>query len=462
MTHFPVVVAVAALLTLLPSLSLQLSRAEAAPADGNEAKVDELFSAVTDTKSPGAAIAVVRDNEVVLVKGYGLADVERRTSITAQTVFRIGSVTKCFTAIAILQLHEKGQLDIDNPIAEYLPDFPHGDQVWVRHLLSHTAGVPDFVSYEEAKTRQLDFAPGERINYSNTGYQMLGKIIEAASGQSYGEYLQTNIFRPLGMTRSGYGGSAKLAGRATGYLLSANRVYEAAPPGDATGAFAAGGIYSTVEDMVRWEQGIADNKLLKRKTLDQAFEPGGLNQGRRTAYGFGWMVREWRGLREVGHGGDITGFNSYFVRYPGQRITIVVLCNTGMQPPGPLPTAGDLAHRIAEIYLGDRVGPQKPRIPATVSSELLDAYVGRYELDAPEAVVHNAGKFVTVTRDGNRLVSESKQMKIPLEARSESTFDVVGAPVEVSFTFVLGADGSATEMIVNLMGLREYVARRVP
>ena len=133
-----------------------------------------------------------------------------------------------------------------------------------------------------------------------------------------------------------------------------------------------------------------------------------------------------------------------------------------MNPPGPLSTAGDLVHRIAEVYPGDRAGASKPRVPAAVSAELLESYVGRYELDAPEPVVRNSGKLVTVTRDGNRLVSESKGLKSPLEARSESTFEIVGSPFEVTLRFVVGADGRVSEMIVNLMGLREYVARRVP
>ncbi len=422
-------------------------------------QVDQLLQPVSEGKYPGVAIGIVRDGQPILMKGYGLADVEKDLPITSATIFRMGSVTKSFTSIAILQLIERGELSLDDPVARYLPDFPRDGEVRIRHLLSHTGGVPDFVSYEQAKKLPLEFTPGTRINYSNTGYNMLGMIIEKVSGRKYAEYLGANIFQPAGMTHTGYDTTAELPGRARGYLLDEKSVYQPIPPGDAAGAFAAGGLYSNVEDLVRWEQALERGTLLKKQTLDEASTPYQLSDGRHTGYGFGFMTGRQRGLREAGHGGDIDGFNAYVARYPDQHFAVLVLSNTGMRPPGRVPDAGVLAHRIAEIYLGEVMAkPEAPRA-VQVAPATLDTYVGRYEIEAAGPIVAAMGKYLTITRDGDHLVAESKVGKMPVNASSETTFSATGSPAEV--TFLRNAQGKVTHMIISLMGLREFPARRV-
>jgi CubicO group peptidase (beta-lactamase class C family) len=432
---------------------------QAALAPSHSTAVDRLFDSFADRKHPGLAIGVMRDGKPVLMKGYRMADIQQAIPITSSTIFRIGSVTKSFTAIAILQLVERGKLSLDDPVANYLPDFPRGDQIRIRNLLSHTAGVPDFVSYQQAKKMPLEFQPGTRINYSNTGFNMLGMILEKVSGQKYEDYLRHNIFQPAEMVHSGYDRTVDLPGRARGYLLDEKGAYNPIPPGDAAGAFAAGGLYSNIEDLLRWEKALEDGKLLKRETLEKASTPFRLADGRHTGYGFGFMTSQYRGLREVGHGGDIDGFNAYVARYQDRHFAVIVLSNTGMRPPGPVPDGAKAAHQIAEVYLGGFMSKPETMVAVQVPPAVLDSYVGRYEIEAPDPIVEAMGRSLTIMRDGNHLVAESKMGKVPLAASSENTFRAAGSPAEL--TFVRDMQGKATHIIISLMGLREFPAHRV-
>jgi hypothetical protein len=171
------------------------------------------------------------------------------------------------------------------------------------------------------------------------------------------------------------------------------------------------------------------------------------------------MTSTYRGLREVGHGGDITGFNSYVARYPDEHLTVIVLSNVGMRPPGPVPIAADAAHRIAEIWLSDRMQKEEARPAFPVPAGALDAYAGRYKLEAPEPVVQAMGTHISVTRDGDRLVAEAAGQKIVLDAKSSTVFQGAGSPAEL--TFVLSADGRCRTLVITLMGLREFQAVRV-
>jgi CubicO group peptidase (beta-lactamase class C family) len=431
----------------------------AAASTGIEQKVDELFRPVAGGKSPGAAVAVVRENKVVLMKSYGMADVEKAVPNSPSTIFRLASVTKPFTAMAVLQLVDFGKLKLDDPLTKYLPQFAHWPRVCIRHLLSHTGGVPDFVTYEELGNLPLEFEPGTRINYSNIGYLLLGRVIEKVSGQTWEEYLREHVFHPLGMEHSGYDNTDVLPGRATGYLATKEGAYNPVSAQDARGAHSAGGLYSTVEDLVKWTQGIAEGRLLRRETLETAFTPNLLRDGRRTQYGYGWVTRTYRGLREIGHGGDITGFNTYIAIYPDQQTTVMVLSNVGMRPPGPLPGAIELTHHIADAVLADRMAQPEAPAQVRVDPKILDRYAGRYKLQAPQAVVAHMGSHIVIERCGDGLIVESNGIRLPLEARSETVFQAIGSPAEL--TFACGARDKCGQLALVLMGLREFHAVRV-
>ena len=446
------------LIRITASFLAALSLCAAASPDA-EKKVDELFRPVAGGKLPGAAVAVVQDGQVVFMKAYGMADVAKGIANSPGTIFRLASVTKTFTAVAVLQLVEGGKLKLDDPLSKYVADFPNADKIRISHLLSHTAGVPDFIPYDEVKKRPLEFEPGSRINYSNNGYYLLGRVIEKVSGQPWDEYLRDHIFLPLGMKHSGYDRTTELAGRATGYLAGGEGTYQPIAPQDALGGYAGGGLYSTVEDMALWSGGLTSGKLLRKETLERASTPGLLTDGRRTAYGFGWMTASYRGLREVGHGGDATGFNTYFARYPDEKLTVIVLSNVGMRPPGPLPMAADLTHRIAEVWLEDRMQKADTQPDVKVDSTTLESYTGRYRVDAPEVIIQNMGSHIVITRQGDHLVAEAGAMKAPLLAKSDTVFQALGSPAEL--TFVRGGSGKCPKNVITLMGLREFPALRV-
>ena len=444
------------MLNLIVCVSLAIAQ------QGPDGRFDQLFEAIAGKPLPGVAVGVVRDGRVTAIRVAGAADVASGSPITPSTIFRLGSVTKSFTALAILQLHEQGRLSLADPLSKYVPDYPHASRITVEQLLAHTAGVPDFLPMEEVFKRPLDFDPGTRINYSNSGYLLLGRVVERASGLPWEAYLKRHVFDPAGMTRTGFDAEPVLPGRATGYQLSGNGTYTPVSAGDARGAQAAGGLYSTIEDMTKWELALASGKLVHPETLARASEPGLLAGGRRTAYGLGFMTGTYRGVRESGHGGDITGYNSYVARYPDERFTVIVLSNVGLRPAGPVPDAGKLARAVAEIGLAGRLKAADAPLRVAVPAAILDTYVGVYRLDAPEIVIRNmGGRDIRIERDGDRLTGELGSTRMPLDAHSPTEFQAPGSPAVL--TFIPGADAGARcqELVVTLMGLREYRAGRV-
>ena len=417
------------------------------------AQIDALFDSISLTDTPGASVIVIQDGQVLHKEGYGLANIEHGVPNTPHTKFRLGSVTKSFTAAAILMLHEQGLLSIDDKVSRHLPDLHSADRMTIRHLLTHTSG------FSESEDEPLLFEPGERINYSNFGYNLLGRILEKVSGKSYEDYVQEHIFRPLGMLNSGYDRHTPiLKNRASGYSIGSNGGYVNAEYIDMSGPHAAGALYSTVEDLYLWDQALHTDKLLKASTLEQAFTPAKLSGGREAAYGMGWMLGDRGGLREVGHGGDITGFNSYIARFPDQHFSVMVLSNVGMHPPGPVPNAGALAHQIIQICLGDQMKPEEPLVEVELSEELLGSYVGVYQVNAPEVVTSVAGSTLKITREGNQLFSETKLGKARLRAVSVTELRQDGLPL--SLTFIKNSQGRATEILISAGGLREFTATR--
>jgi CubicO group peptidase (beta-lactamase class C family) len=328
--------------------------------------------------------------------------------------------------------------------------------VTLRQLLNHTSGIAG----ANAADQGLEFTPGTRISYSNTGYIVLGQIIEKVCGKPYEAVLQERIFRPLGMNATGYDHpEVVLEHRAAGYSAGTKGGVENAGHIDMAGPFAAGGLYSTVEDLSLFDQALNGEKLLKTATWDQAFTPTTLSDGRTVPYGLGWMVQPYRGLKEVAHGGDITGFNSYLARYPEQRFTVIVLSNLSMRPPGPLPTALDLAHRIADIYLGDKMPPAETPKVAAVDPGVFRAYAGQYRLAGPAEILEVTGDNLLVTWTEGKLFVEGKQGKYEMVPESERTFRIPQFGTGV--TFHPDDKGQVNEMVVTVMGLKELAATRV-
>jgi CubicO group peptidase (beta-lactamase class C family) len=422
-----------------------------------EKLAEGLFSLIK-ADSPGAAVLVARDGKVLFEKGYGLTDVERRTSITPDTKFRIGSISKQFTAAAILKLAEAGKLKVEDKLSQFIPDYPRGGEVTIHHLLTHTSGIhsytskPDFlktvttgVKPEEHirsfKDDPYDFNPGEKWLYNNSGYFLLGYLVEKVSGQTYGEYLRRTFFEPLGMKDTGvHQAGAGLENEATGYMFEGG-AFKKALDWDMSRAGGAGALYSTVRDLHRWNEALFAGKVLKESSLKAAFTPvrtagEDASQPKESGYGYGWGIQELRGLQEIGHGGGLHGFASHLLRLPGKNFTVAVLANCLPPPPGVEP--GALAHEIAEIYLGDQLAPREiPKVDAAVAGKALEAIAGRYDY---------GGAILTVTREGDKVFAQlTGQPKFQIFPKSETEF--FWKVVEAEVKFVKNEKGAVTKAV---------------
>lgn len=313
---------------------------------------------------PGAAIAVVKNGRIVKASGYGLANVELNVPATEETVFEIGSVTKQITAAAIMLLVEEGKIDLDEKIGKYLSTAPQiWDKVTVRHLLTHTSGVKSYTAigsgFELTKRMKredfikaigafpLEFEPGARYIYSNSGYNMLGFIIESVSGKSYWDFTRERIFKPLGMNQTANRDPQFIVpNRADGYEWENGKLV--GRDYDLTDVFSAGAIVSTVLDLAKWDAALKNETLLKKTSLDKMWTPFTLNDGKPYPYGFGFNVADFRGHRLVSHGGQTAGFAANISRYVNDNLTVIVLTNLGDQGLG-----GVIARGVAKIYLPD-------------------------------------------------------------------------------------------------------------
>lgn len=326
-----------------------------------ESKIDKLFK-IYDGNVPGAALMIIKDGEPIVKKVYGLADVEKKIPVAAHTNFRLASFTKQFTAMCIMVLEEQGKLSYDQNLTEIFPDFPaYGNQITLQHVLHHTSGLIDYESLipDTATIQVLDrdvlqmmmqqdstyFQPGSAYRYSNSGYAVLAMIVEKVSGQRFAQFLKEKIFDPLGManTVAYEKGISEVENRAFGYanengeLVFKDQSLTSAVLGD-------GGIYSSIEDLFKWDQALYTDKLVRFETLDRAFTPGILNDGSKLDYGFGWRIDEYHGFERVHHTGQTCGFTTIIQRYPDQRFSIIILTNRNE------PMLMDLADRLADLF----------------------------------------------------------------------------------------------------------------
>jgi CubicO group peptidase (beta-lactamase class C family) len=419
--------------------------------------VDRRFSSLFKTDGPAAAVLVARHGKVLLEKAYGMADIGNRLAATPETRFRIGSITKQFAAAAVLKLQEEGRVNVTNTLSQYLPDFPGGDTVTLHHLLTHTSGIHSFTSKPgflesvtigaepEAHIRSFkndpyDFSPGERWSYNNSGFFLLGSIIEKVSGQSWGDYLEQTFFRPLSMDATGvHTSKAILAHEARGYSFEKGR-FQKALDWDMSKAGAAGALYSTVGDLHRWNEGVFRTQVVTTASLQAAFTPvrtrddTAVEPGpKETGYGYGWSIAKFRGLQEISHGGGLNGFVSFLLRLPQEQFTAVVLVNCAPPPPGVDP--GALAHELAEIYLADVLAPRtKPPVDTTVTEEDLTPLLGHYNY---------GNSFLEVTREGKRLFAQlTGQPRYEIFPRSSTNF--FWKSVDAEITFVKDGQGVVT------------------
>ena len=422
----------------------------------NAQRMDEVVQTYVRDKTFMGAVLVARGDEVIFSRGYGSANLEWDIPNTPATKFRLGSVTKQFTAASILLLEERGQLKLEDPIRKYLPDAPAAwDAITIYNLLTHTSGIPNFTSLPNYKSlklettpveetiavvrdKPLEFVPGEKMSYSNSGYLLLGHVIERVSGASYEKFVTDNIFTPLGMKDSGYdSNTAVIPRRAAGYMPSAAGPVNAGFI-DMSIPHAAGALYSTTEDLLRWEQGLFGGKLISAASLAKMTTPF------KGDYALGVVVQTAGGRKVVQHGGGIDGFNTFLAYYPDTRLTVAVLANLNGRTPNEIATKlADLAHGAAVKLTSER---KEIMLPVAALSK----YVGTYEV-AP-------GVKMLIRLVGDRLTTQlTGQQQLPIFAESETKFflKVVDAQVE----FFTDASGAVTHAVMYQNGRERKVPR---
>lgn len=405
-----------ALSLLLPALPMMARAAgdDAAP----ETRAAALVEPYREAGLMSGVVLVARDGQPLFRQAYGLADREWGIANTPDTHFRIGSLTKQFTAAAILLLAEAGKLTLDDPVARFLPDLPPAwAQVRLRHLLGHTSGIVNYTAMPDylATTARLEppprailasvakeallFAPGTRVEYSNTNYLLLGLVIEAASGAPYPRYLAEHVLAPAGLTQTGYDDlSAVLPRRARGYRFWHGQ-WRNAPPLPVGAAYAAGGLYSTVDDLLAWDEALFGGRVISQTSLAAMGEDGG------RGYGFGWYIGTAHGQRLWSHAGMVSGFLAQTDYYPEARLAVIVLANNENAP------AQTLARALAAPFLGLADAPE----PLALEDLILDRYAGTYRL-GPRF-------FLTLTRGARGLlVQATGQPALPFLPESDRTF----------------------------------------
>lgn len=426
------------------------------------ARLDSLArSHVADSLVAGAAVAVVHRGDTLLLRGYGLADLEWETPMADDAVFEIGSVTKQFTAAAVLQLVEEGKLDLDADVTAYLPDYQtHGRRIPVRRLLDHTSGIKGYTEMSmfgafmvrslprdslvaRFQAEPLDFEPGTALIYNNSAYFLLGLIIEKVSGQPYEEYVQARLFEPSGMSRSSYCDTrAVVPRRAHGYDqgpggLGPKRYLDHLWP------YAAGSLCSTAGDMVRWNQALHGGGLLSAASYAAMVTPVPLEDGTPTRYAMGLMAMDDNGRRALTHGGGINGYLSDGWYYPDEELVVVVLQNSAGQR-GPT----QLARSLIEAVIGRGIAPE----PGTFAGDLA-AFAGTYR--GPS---RGREMTVEVSVEDGALVVRPAGVQTP--ARPTYRDGLRWQAGNTYFTFDVGADGRASVLRVD-QGGGLYVLRRV-
>jgi CubicO group peptidase (beta-lactamase class C family) len=401
-------------------------------------KIDEYMAARVERHHFNGTILLAKNGSILFCRGYGMANLEHDIPCTATTKFRLGSITKQFTAMAVLILQERGKLSVNDKVKKYLPSAPGAwDDITIHHLLTHTAGIPNYTSFPDFmktlrnqvtldeliakfKDKPLDFKPGEKFRYSNSGYIVLGKIIEIASGHPYAAFMKEAIFDPLEMRDTGYDTAATiLKNRASGYT----RLLGVAPANasyiDMSLPHAAGALYSTVVDLLKWDRALDSDKLLSKKSIEAMFTPF------KDHYAYGWSVdTKFDQPRQV-HGGGIPGFVTVIERFHRDKFVVVVLSNFETS------RVDRIGNDLAAIALGGPyVIPREPK-PVKLDVATLAKYAGSYQADSAE------GKdklLIAVTLDANTLRLEPKgQLRSVAIPESETRFYLKGADATVEF-----------------------------
>jgi CubicO group peptidase (beta-lactamase class C family) len=431
------------------------------------AKVDEVFSRFEKPDSPGCALAVIKDGQIYK-RGYGMSNLEYGVPILPSSIFHIASISKEFTAMSIVMLAQQGKLSLDDDVRKHVQEVPDfGERITIRQLIHHTSGLRDqwsllsMAGWREddvitepdildliSRQKALNFKPGDEHLYSNTGYTLLAVIVKRVSGQSLRDFAETNIFKPLGMTRTHFHDdhSMIVKDRTSAYQPRTGGGLKISIPVFDT--YGATSLFTTVEDMAKWDQNFNDRKVGGDAAMEQMLTTGVLNSGKKLTYAFGLSIGEYKGLKTVGHGGSDAGYRADFVRFPDQRFSVLCFCNLSTTNPS------QLTRRLADVYLADQF-KQPPPQPKPAAAPVASSVMLTEQELASKAGVYTERKTDTTVR------LEMKEGKLTaamgpgrtLVPLTKDRFQVLGAPATV--TFEGAANGHPLRMLVLNDGEKE-------
>ncbi len=420
-------------------------------------KVDDYLNAEQKLHNFSGSVLVAKGGTVLLDKGYNMSNFEQNVKNTAYTTFPIGSMTKQFTSMAIMQLVEKGMINEQDKVSKYIPDFPNGDKITIDNLLTHTSGVGDITVPELLtmkpedsekvdnvinlfKNKPLNFNPGTKFQYSNSGYILLGYIVEKVSGIKYADYLQNNIFKPLNMnhTGMGYNGTEKnyTSTGYTGYL----DVYPISDEALLNGLYGSGALYSTTEDLYKWDRALKEHKLVNEKTSDKIFSNHvAMSENSKVYYGYGWMLYDSPVGRDIFHGGNILGFTSNIARLVDKDLTIIILSNIGYSD------LDSVNNTLTDICLGYKYEMPKSKEVVKIDTDTLNKYAGEYSFST-------LGTVSIVNEDGHTYFEIQGQPKYEMfpEAQNKFFFKAFNG----TLTFNTNDEGQVTSIDLYQLGLK--------
>lgn len=426
-------------------------------------RMDQIVRSSVDDKQFMGSILVVQNGQVILDKGYGYANIEWQIPNSPTTKFRLGSVTKQFTAVSILLLEEQGKLKISDLVHKYMPDAPAAwANITIHHLLTHASGIPNYTNFpdfaamttspktpqqllELFRNKPLDFQPGSGYVYNNSGYVLLGYLIEKISGQSYQDFVVTNLLKPLSMNDSGYDSHSEIiVQRASGYIKAATEFHNADYL-DMSIPYAAGSLYSTTHDLHKWVENLFTEKVISLTSLKKMITPNAND------YGFGVIIQPVDGSTVIMHGGGINGFNTMLLHSPEDRLTVIILAN--LNGIGFVP--GDLVTKLVTVAHGDSVILPSDRKEIVLSNKVLNKFAGTYKLKSMSKSYPMPMSDFVISFENDYLMAElANKTKARLIPESDNTF--FGKIPDMQIDFMLAADGSILKFILRQDG-DEYI-----
>ncbi|MCB9320475.1 MAG: serine hydrolase [Lewinellaceae bacterium] len=436
--------------------------------------IDSLFANWNNAHSPGCALGIMKDGQLIYSRGYGMANLEYSIPNTDTTVFRIGSTSKQFTAACIIRLVEQGRLTLDKTLQEIFPDFPdYAKKITIRHLLNHTSGIRDYLQLSFLKglgdddfytdddvmawlvnQRDLNFEPGAEFLYSNSGYWLLGQIVLEVAGMNLAEFAARELFQPLGMEHTHFHNDHTriVKYRASGYVPDPRDGYRISMT--TLDMIGDGGIFTTIKDLKIWDDAFYNSTVLSKSFWEMMTRQGILNNGEQIDYASGLFIGNYKGLKMIRHGGAFVGFRAEMLRFPEQHVTIAILANRSDARPS------SLANKVADIVLKDVIPAQEKIqtddgvVPARQPEKLnLEQLAGNYELQA--------GMVLKVTIENDTLVVEQSWDKVDYHiVRTDGNTFVIPHNDGILFTFSKVEDGFSQQLEVLQSGNKMHLYRK--